>query len=137
MVGDATVDVDDLLVKHALSDLLGNATRFAEPCSTVQACIESGSAVGGPVDGGRNVAPEVGVVVRNRGPGISPQQLPRLFDRTFRGVESRCCEGEPHHGLGLALAAAIARAQAGRTVARSRDGVTDIGFTVAPHPSAA
>ena len=137
MVGDATVDVDELLVKHALSDLLGNATRFAEPGSTLQVCIESGSAGGGPVDGGRNVAPEVGVVVRNRGPEILPQQLPRLFDRFFRGDESRCCDGDPHHGLGLAVAAAIARVDAGRMVARSHDGVTDIGFTVAPHPSAA
>jgi two-component system heavy metal sensor histidine kinase CusS len=122
VVGDATVAVDEPLVKRALSNLLGNATRFAAPGSTVQVKI----------GGETPAASEVEVVVQNQGQAIAPQQLPRLFDRFFRGDESRCCEGQiQHHGLGLAIVAAIARMHAGRTLARSRDGLTEVGFTVA------
>ena len=124
VVGDATVAVDEPLVKRALSNLLGNATRFAAPGSTVQVRIAG--------DTTPQAASEVEVVVQNHGPGIAPQQLPRLFDRFFRADESRCCEGqEQHHGLGLAIVAAIARMHAGRTLARSHDGITEVGFTVA------
>ena len=104
MVGDATVAVDEPLVKRALSNLLGNATRFAEPGSTVQVRIGA--------DAVPHAGSEVEVLVQNRGQGIAPQQLPRLFDRFFRGDESRCCEGEQHHGLGLAIVAAITRMHA-------------------------
>ncbi|MBL8332803.1 MAG: heavy metal sensor histidine kinase, partial [Rubrivivax sp.] len=122
VVGDATVAVDEPLIKRALSNLLGNATRFAEPGSTVQVRIA-------PEPEARR---EIEVVVLNRGQVIAPQLLPRLFDRFFRADESRCCEGtEQHHGLGLAIVAAIARMHAGRTLARSQGGVTEVGFTVA------
>jgi len=121
VVGDATVAVDEPLVKRALSNLLGNATRFAQRGSTVQVHIA-------PQD---DAPGEVGVLVRNAGDEIAPQVLPRLFDRFFRVDESRCCEDHQHHGLGLAIVAAIARMHAGRTLARSGDGVTEIGFTVA------
>jgi two-component system heavy metal sensor histidine kinase CusS len=120
--GDANVAVDEPLVKRALSNLLGNATRFAAPGSTVEVQIAAEPAS----------PSEVRVVVRNQGRGIAPQMLPRLFDRFFRADESRCCEGtEQHHGLGLAIVAAIARMHAGRTLARSQDGITEVGFTVA------
>ena len=126
VVGDATVAVDEPLVKRALSNLLGNATRFAAPGSTVQVQIAAEAAAA------EAASAEVELVVRNQGQAIAPQQLPRLFDRFFRGDESRCCEGrEQHHGLGLAIVAAIARMHAGRTLARSHDGVTEVGFTVA------
>jgi two-component system heavy metal sensor histidine kinase CusS len=122
VVGDATVAVDEPLVKRALSNLLGNATRYAAPGSTVEVKI-------GPEPA---AASEVEVLVRNQGKGIAPQQLPRLFDRFFRGDESRCCEGQgQHHGLGLAIVAAIARMHAGRTLAASQAGVTRVGFTLA------
>lgn len=120
--GDATVPVDEPLFKRALSNLLGNATRFAEHGSTVVVRISAELAA----------APEqVQVVVQNRGQSIAPQQLPRLFDRFFRGEDSRSCPEEQHHGLGLAIVAAIARMHAGRTVAESDSGLTCVGFTLA------
>ena len=121
VVGDATVAVDEPLVKRALSNLLGNATRYASAGSTVEVQI------GSPASAGTDVE----VLVRNQGQVIAPQELPRLFDRFFRADASRCCDGEQHHGLGLAIVAAIARMHAGRTLARSHDGVTEVGFTVA------
>ena len=117
--GDAVVAVDEPLFKRALSNLLGNAVRFAEHGSTVTL----------------RIAPElpgqVRVLVQNAGPAIEAQHLPQLFDRFFRGDDSRCCPGEQHHGLGLAIVAAIARMHAGATLAESQGGVTRIGFTLA------
>ena len=119
--GDATVPVDEPLFKRALSNLLGNATRFAERGSTVLVRIAPQQAPSG----------EVQVVVQNQGQPITAQQLPRLFDRFFRGDVSRCCPNEQHHGLGLAIVAAIARMHAGRTLAEHEAGVTRVGFTLA------
>jgi two-component system, OmpR family, heavy metal sensor histidine kinase CusS len=120
--GDALVAVDEPLFKRALSNLVGNATRFGKPGSLVRIQISSES------------AEELKVTVENAGEAIDAQQLPRLFDRFFRADSSRCCEGEEqHHGLGLAIVAAIARMHAGRTLAESREGLTRIGFTLATH----
>ncbi len=121
--GDAVLAVDEPLVKRALSNLLGNATRFAAHGSTVIVRISAALA---PVPG------QVQVVVQNQGPGIPSQQLPRLFDRFFRGDDSRFCPQHQHHGLGLAIVAAIARMHAGRTLAESDAGTTRVGFTLAP-----
>jgi two-component system heavy metal sensor histidine kinase CusS len=121
--GDARVSVDAPLVKRAISNLMGNATRFAEPGSTVQVKIQPDAGSGGQ---------GVRVVVENRGTVIEPQHLPHLFDRFFRAEASRVCTGETHHGLGLAIVAAIARMHAGNTFARSQDRVTQIGFTLGP-----
>lgn len=119
--GDALAAVDEPLIKRALSNLLGNAVRYAEAGSTI--VIE----LGGDAD-----APgQTRIAVRNQGLPIEPAQLPRLFDRFFRGDASRCSEGQPHHGLGLAIVAAIARMHGGRTLAASEDGTTRIGLTLA------
>jgi len=117
--GDATLPVDEPLVKRALSNLLGNATRFAEPGSTVVIGIAPAADT------------QVQLVVENRGAAIESEHLPRLFDRFFRVDEARCCEDAQHHGLGLAIVAAIARMHAGRTLAESASGTTRVGFTVA------
>ena len=120
--GDALLAVDESLVKRALSNLLGNATRFAAHGSTVVLAISPDA----------DDARQVRVEVRNQGPAIAPEALPRLFDRFFRADTSRCCDGgEQHHGLGLAIVAAIARMHAGRTLAESAGGTTRVGFTLA------
>ncbi len=121
--GDATLAVDESLIKRALSNLLGNATRFAEPGSTVLVAI-------GP-EGDEGAEGECRVQVCNQGPAVDGEALPRLFDRFFRADESRCCDDTQHHGLGLAIVAAIARMHGGRTLAESDGGVTRIGFTLA------
>lgn len=121
VVGDARVAVDASLVKRAMSNLIGNASRFADPGSTVTVRIE-------PDNG--TVGRGVQVVVENRGAMIESQHLPHLFDRFFRADAARCCKEAMHHGLGLAIVAAIARMHAGVTFARSQERVTQIGFTL-------
>ena len=126
--GDATLPVDEPLFKRALSNLLGNATRFARRGSTVVIGIHAQAADAADA---ADFAGQVQVMVHNEGEAIDAASLPRLFDRFFRGDSSRCCDNEQHHGLGLAIVAAIARMHAGRTLAESSAGVTRVGFTLA------
>ncbi|HEX6362179.1 MAG TPA: heavy metal sensor histidine kinase [Albitalea sp.] len=116
--GAVSAAVDEALLKRALSNLLGNAIRFAEPGSRIVVRLAT------------DAAAQVRVEVQNAGPPIEPQHLPRLFDRFFR-VESARPESQSHHGLGLAIVAAIARMHAGRTLAESDGNGTRVGFTFA------
>jgi two-component system heavy metal sensor histidine kinase CusS len=135
--GDAMVAVDVPLVKRALSNLLGNAARYAERGSTVVVRIapEGGAHAGtGNAQAGSPTEP-IQVVVQNAGQPIDPGALPRLFDRFFRADEARCkADGCAHYGLGLAIVAAIARMHAGTTLAESQGGLTRVGFTLAADP---
>jgi len=75
---------------------------------------------GGRVD--VEVAPADGVVrleVRDTGPGIASQDLPRIWDRLFRGDGSRAERGL---GLGLSLVRAIVEAHGGTVTADSEPG---------------
>ena len=83
-------------------------------------------------DGGTAAQPKgARVEVSNEGPAIAPEALPRLFDRFYRADESRCCDGQSqHHGLGLAIVAAIARMHGGHTLAESAQGRTRVGFSL-------
>lgn len=121
--GDAQVAVDEPLFKRALSNLLGNATRYAKRGSTVVVRIAP--------ETDAHIAEHVSVVVQNEGDPIDAGALPRLFDRFFRGDAARACPEAQHHGLGLAIVAAIARMHAGRTLAECENGQTRVGFTLA------
>lgn len=117
IVGDAAAEVDAALLRRALSNLIGNATRYATANSTIR--VEIGSLSDARVE----------VMVVNRGPTVAGDQLPRLFDRFFRGDSVRAGAGA-HHGLGLAIVAAIARMHGGEPIARSQDGTTSIGLLI-------
>jgi two-component system heavy metal sensor histidine kinase CusS len=118
--GDAALAVDEPLVKRALSNLIGNATRYARPGTPLSVRIVP-AAPGVPVR----------VEVENTGPAIAPEALPRIFDRFFRVDTVRCTAEGGHHGLGLAIVAAIARMHGGEPLASSADGHTRVGFTLA------
>lgn len=118
--GDAQAAVDEPLVKRAVANLLGNAIRYAQRGSCVVVCIAP------------EAAEQVRVEVRNAGEPIAPQHLERLFDRFFR-VDAARPDSQSHHGLGLAIVAAIARMHAGRPMAASDGGTTRVGFTLVPH----
>lgn len=114
--GDAQVGIDAGLVRRALSNLLSNASRYATPGSTIAVTIEGQSE-------------DIWIKVGNQGEPIPPEVLPQLFKRFYRAERSRTASSE-HHGLGLAIVAAIARMHGGRTCASSRAGVTEIGFSL-------
>jgi len=67
-----------------------------------------------------------GFAVRDDGPGISPVDLPHVFERFYRGEKTRARE-EGGSGLGLSIAQSLARAMDGEVAVDSREG---LGTTV-------
>jgi heavy metal sensor kinase len=89
---------DNRMIQRMLSNLLDNAIKYTP----------SGGAVA--ISASENDEGEVVIAVRDNGIGISPNDLPRIFERFYRCDESR---SKPGIGLGLSLARAIARAHGG------------------------
>ncbi len=118
VAGDAAGAFDVGLLRRAVSNLIGNATRFAEPGSAVRVEIST------------ELFRHVAITVRNRGAPITPSHLPRIFDRFYRSDRSRP-DAHQHHGLGLSIVAAIARMHQGEPFAISQDGATAIGVRLA------
>lgn len=120
VVGDAHGSFDVPLLRRALSNLLGNATRYASAGSIVQINLRT-------IDEG-----SVLISVTNYGSTIDPELLPQLFDRFFRADPARS-HGQSNHGLGLAIVGAIARMHQGKPVASSENGVTNVGIEIRPN----
>jgi two-component system sensor histidine kinase BaeS len=67
--------------------------------------------------------------VADTGEGISAEDLPRIFDRFWRGDPARSREAGTGSGLGLAIARSLVEAHGGRIGAQS-DGQPGRGTTV-------
>ena len=89
--GSTRGDAD--LLFEAVSNLLDNAIKFTPPGGDVEVSLRRESR--GP-----------SIRVADSGPGIAPEEFPKLLRRFQRGDRSR---GTPGTGLGLSLVAAIAR----------------------------
>jgi two-component system sensor histidine kinase BaeS len=107
LVGEVSGGVDPVLInpprlKRVLHNLLSNALHHT------------------PVDGpiALRATPqgeEVRVEVTNTGEGIAPEDLPRVFERSFRAERSRTrrADDAPGAGLGLAIARGLIEAHGG------------------------
>lgn len=116
--GCARAVVDTRLLKRALSNLIGNACRYASRGSTVEIRIEEHQL---------NDAAGVRLSVVNQGDPIHPNDLPHLFERFFRADAARSGSGA-HHGLGLAIVAAVAAMHDGEVFSTSDANGTQIGM---------
>lgn len=126
IVGDATAEADAPLLRRAISNLLGNATRYAIPESTVSVEISSRGLIPGQA---MNQCGVISIDVVNDGLAIDSKHISRIFDRFYRSDSSRT-RADMNHGLGLAIVAAIARMHGGATYAKSENGRTRVGFTL-------
>ena len=115
--GDSGGAFDAGLLRRAVSNLLANATRFAERGSVIDINIDAAPS-------GR-----VCLSVSNAGPAIPDEHLPRLFDRFYRADRARE-RGDTNHGLGLAIVAAISRMHGGDCFVNSSPGKTTVGLSL-------
>jgi two-component system sensor histidine kinase BaeS len=91
---------------QVITNLLTNALKFTP--TDGQVTVQAGPA--GPV---------AILQVTDTGAGIPPDELPRIFDRFWRGRDAAHVSGS---GIGLAVAAELTRAHGGRLEARSEPG---------------
>jgi signal transduction histidine kinase len=99
---DLEVVVDPAALDRMLTNLIANSLRHGKPPVTITA-------------DGRDR--HLRLAVEDRGAGVSPEFVPRLFDRFARSPESR--GRDDGSGLGLAIAQAYARAHGGEIVYES------------------
>ena len=96
---------DRARIAQVLDNLVGNALRYTP--------------AGGRVDVSLAVRSDRGIIsVRDTGPGLTPDQLTRVFERFYRVDPSRSRDAGGS-GLGLAIAKALAEAMGGRIWATS------------------
>jgi signal transduction histidine kinase len=101
-----SLKADPNRVRQAIGNLLDNAIKYTP--------------AGGKVDLSAHVdGKDTIITVKDTGIGISPEDLPRIWDRLFRGDQSRSSRGL---GLGLSLVKAVIEAHGGKVEAVSESG---------------
>ncbi len=108
LVGEVSGEVDPVLVnpprlQRVLHNLVSNALRHTPADGTVALCVTP-------------EGDDVRVEVSDTGEGIATEDLPRVFERSFRTERSRTRaerEDTPGAGLGLAIARGLIEAHGG------------------------
>lgn len=115
--GSATAPIDTSLFRRAMTNLLHNAVKHAQPGDSIEVDLREGDDM-------------VRVSVLNQGEAIADEHLPRIFDRFYR-IDSARRDSRDSHGLGLSIVKAVASMHGGDVFASCRDGTTTIGFSLA------
>ena len=103
--GGRELTADPDAVREVFTNLFDNALRHTPPGGRIAVSVDAG--------------PEgTTVAVADTGSGISPEHLPRIFERFYRADPGRSRE-EGGTGLGLAIAKHLVEAHGGRIEARS------------------
>lgn len=104
--GEGTLRCDVGRIEQSVLVLVDNAARYGPP--------------GGEITLSSHTLPgELVIEVSDRGPGIREEELPRVFERFYRGEDAGEERGA---GLGLPIARTIAKAHSGNIEASSRPG---------------
>ncbi len=96
-------------IERAITNLCDNAAKFSPADTSVEITLDGTT-----------------ITVRDHGPGIAPDDLPRVFDRFYRSVTARTLPGS---GLGLSIVQQVAFAHGGRAFASNHpDGGAVVGI---------
>jgi signal transduction histidine kinase len=106
------------LVRELMVILLDNAVKFTPSGGAVRVRVQP--------------RPQPTVTVEDTGPGIAPEHLPHVFERFYRGDQSRSRDGGA--GLGLAIAQWIASAHGARLGIASQPGQGVRATVIFPRP---
>ncbi|QUF04536.1 HAMP domain-containing histidine kinase [Actinosynnema pretiosum subsp. pretiosum] len=110
-----TAEADPVRLRQVLDNLVANAVRHVPPGGRVEVTAER--------DGDEAV-----ITVTDTGTGITPEDLPHVFDRFWRAEKSRS-RRTGGSGLGLAIVRKLVEAHGGTVSATSEPGAGSI-FTV-------
>jgi signal transduction histidine kinase len=104
------VKVDRTKIHQAISNVLSNAYKYSLGSGPVEVAVVSDS------EGSR---PAVGIVVRDRGMGMTDDQLSRVFERFYRADTAGTIPGT---GLGMSIVKEIIDLHGGRVEVHSKPG---------------
>ena len=103
---NAFVRIDTVKMNRVLDNLFTNAMKYSAKGSSIKL---------GAFLNGNNAC----VFVKDNGNGISEEDLPHIFERSFRASDSRTPIKEEGNGFGLAIAKAIVKQQGGKIYCKS------------------
>ena len=103
--------VNKTWVTQALYNLIANALKFHQPGAVPEIDLA-------PYRLMEDATPKVGLVVRDRGPGVAPDQAQRIF-QLFQRAVGREVSGT---GAGLAIVQQVAQRHGGRAWVQPREG---------------
>ena len=113
------LDIDPVRIREVLTNLLGNALRYAPAGSAIATMARR-------ADDGRTLK----ISVADAGPGIPSDLLPHVFDRFAKAADSR------GSGLGLAIARQLVEAHGGHIGVESSPTGTRFWFDLSLTPAA-
>jgi len=100
---------DEARLRQVVTNLVGNAVRHTPPGTPVR--------IGVGTMGGHGV-----IEVADQGPGLTPEQSLRVFERFYRVDASRSRQEGGGAGLGLAIVSALVAAHSGDVQVESTPG---------------
>jgi two-component system, OmpR family, heavy metal sensor histidine kinase CusS len=118
--GDARLFADSTLFRRAISNVVSNALKYTPPGGNVT--VEAAA-----------IHDAVKILIKDDGVGISPEHLPRLFDRFYRVDASRAA-AIAGTGLGLAIVKSIVDLHGGMVTIESELGKGTLVTLVFPVP---
>jgi len=108
---DCWLDADPALLRSCLENVVRNALRYTKPETAVELSM---------TEIWRDGTSWLRIVVADRGEGVPPECLPRLFEPFYRVSPARD-SGSGSAGLGLAIAQRVATLYGGSISARNRN----------------
>lgn len=106
---------DSELLSSAFENVIRNALRFSPDNGVVDVSL-------------KGLGEQIEVVVKDRGPGVAPENLQRIFEPFYRGDDARDISGG-QHGIGLAIAKTIVVLHGGEiTAVNNNDGGLNVSI---------
>lgn len=118
-VDEASLEGDAVRLRQILANLLTNALKFAPAGTAVNVAL-------------RQNHNQIELTVADTGPGIPPDELPRIFERFYRGASARAGGS----GIGLAVVSELVTAHGGSITVDSTPGKGTIFHLVFPADAA-
>lgn len=113
------IKADRNMMKQVLRILCDNAVKYSNPGTTVTlSCLKEANGI-------------CCLSVRDEGQGISPEDLPKIFDRFYRSDKARKSD-TGGHGLGLSIARIIVIAHSGKLRVKSKPGTGTVFSVLLP-----
>lgn len=110
VLANCIVTADHRRLEQILTNLVDNAIKFNRPGGEVTVLADTSD------DGSHHL-----IKVRDTGPGIAPEHLPRVFERFYRVDKARSRDAGGT-GLGLAIVKHLARVHGGEAYVTSESG---------------